>query len=61
MDGIQFNEDELIFVEIKTGKSQLSKNQRVIRDLIKEGKVKWAVFRIGVDECSVKYEERKDG
>ena len=61
VDGIQFNEDELIFVEIKTGKSQLSKSQRVIRNLIKEGKVKWAVFRIGVDECSVKYEERKDG
>ena len=61
IDGIQFNENEVIFVEIKTGKSQLSKNQRVIRDLIKEGKIRWAVFRIGVDECSVKYEERKDG
>lgn len=61
VDGIQFNEDELVFVEIKTGKSQLSKNQRVIRDLIKEGKIRWAVFRIGEDKCSVKYEEREDG
>jgi predicted Holliday junction resolvase-like endonuclease len=60
IDGIQFNEDGLIFVEIKTGKSQLSKNQRIIRDLIKDGKVCWAVFRIGEDECSVKYEENKD-
>jgi len=61
IDGIQFNEDEVVFVEIKTGKSQLSKNQRIIRNLIKEGKVKWAVFRIGEDKCSIKYEERKDG
>ena len=61
VDGIQFNEDELIFVEIKTGKSQLSKSQRIIRDLIKEGKVRWAVFRIGEDKCSLKFEERQDG
>jgi predicted Holliday junction resolvase-like endonuclease len=59
VDGIQFNTDEIIFVEIKTGKSQLSKNQRIIRDLIKAGKVKWAIFRIGVDECSIKMEERE--
>lgn len=58
IDGIQFNEDDVVFVEIKTGKSQLSKSQRVVRDLIKLGKVKWAEFRIGKDECSVKIIER---
>jgi predicted Holliday junction resolvase-like endonuclease len=58
VDGIQFNDDEVIFVEIKTGKSQLSKNQRVVRDLIKIGRVKWAEFRIGKDECSTKIIER---
>ena len=58
VDGIQFNEDDVVFVEIKTGKSQLSKSQRVVRDLIKIGKVKWAEFRIGKDKCSVKIIER---
>lgn len=61
VDGVQFNEDEVIFVEIKTGKSQLSKNQRVIRDLIKEGKIRWAVFRIGEDKCSIKFEGKDNG
>jgi predicted Holliday junction resolvase-like endonuclease len=46
IDGIQFNEDELIFVEIKTGKSVLSKKQRWIKQLVKEGKVGFATFRI---------------
>lgn len=58
VDGIQFNEDDVVFVEIKTGKSQLSKSQRVVRDLIKLGKIKWAEFRIGKDECTVKIIER---
>jgi predicted Holliday junction resolvase-like endonuclease len=46
IDGIQFNEDELVFVEIKTGKSVLSKKQRWIKQLIREGKVNFATFRI---------------
>ncbi len=46
IDGVQFTEDEIIFVEIKTGKSSLSKQQRHIRDLVKEGKVKFGTFRI---------------
>jgi len=54
IDGIQFDDDEITFVEIKTGKSQLNKTQRTLRDLIKEGKVSFAVFRIGEKECQVK-------
>lgn len=46
IDGVQFNEDELIFIEIKTGRSALSKKQRWIKQLIKEGKVDFATFRI---------------
>ena len=46
IDGIQFNEDELIFIEIKTGKSALSKKQKWIKQLIKDGKVGFATFRI---------------
>ena len=54
IDGIQFDEDEITFVEIKTGKSQLNKTQRKLRDLIKEKKVSFAVFRIGEKECQTK-------
>lgn len=54
IDGIQFDEDQITFVEIKTGHSQLNKRQRNIRDLIKEGKVSFAIFRIGEEECQVK-------
>ena len=54
IDGIQFDEDEITFVEIKTGKSQLNKTQRRLRDLIKEKKVSFAVFRIGEKECQTK-------
>lgn len=54
IDGIQFDDDEITFVEIKTGKSQLNKRQRTLRDLIKEKKVSFAVFRIGEKECQVK-------
>ena len=45
IDGISFNEDEIVFVEIKTGASRLSKNQNKIKTLVKEGKVKFITFR----------------
>lgn len=54
IDGIQFDDDEITFIEIKTGKSQLNKTQRTLRDLIKEKKVSFAVFRIGEKECQIK-------
>jgi len=47
IDGIQFTEDEIIFVEIKTGKSRLSKGQILCKDLIEKGKVRFVSFRIG--------------
>ncbi|MGD9157240.1 MAG: Holliday junction resolvase-like protein [Desulfobacteraceae bacterium] len=46
VDGIQFNEDEIIFVEIKTGKARLSKSQRKCRDIVKAGNVRFATFKI---------------
>jgi predicted Holliday junction resolvase-like endonuclease len=54
IDGIQFNEDGIVFVEIKTGKSRLAKNQKNIKDLIEQGKVKFGVFRIGEDKVEYK-------
>jgi predicted Holliday junction resolvase-like endonuclease len=45
IDGIAFDEDAIKFIEIKTGKGQLSAKQRQVRDLIKEGKVKWVELK----------------
>lgn len=49
VDGIQFNEDEIIFVEVKTGGARLSKSQKGARNLIKEGKVSFVTFKITED------------
>lgn len=51
IDFVHFDDDKITFVEVKSGKSQLSKKQRMIRDLIKEGKVDFILYRIeGEDE-----------
>lgn len=49
VDGIQFNDDEIMFVEIKTGKSRLSKSQKKFRNLVENGKVSFVVFKITAD------------
>lgn len=46
VDGVQFNNDEIIFVEIKTGKARLSRSQKNLRDLVKTGKVSFVTFKI---------------
>ena len=46
IDGVQFENDKVIFVEFKTGDSQLSKNQRRIRDIVQANKVEFKVIRI---------------
>jgi len=46
IDFIHFDDDVITFVEVKSGKSQLSKRQRKFRDLIKEGKVDFILYRI---------------
>jgi predicted Holliday junction resolvase-like endonuclease len=57
VDGIQFTDDEVIFVEIKTGKSRLTKTQKTIKELVKKGKVRFATFRISADGCTLKKED----
>ena len=37
---------ELVLVEVKTGKSTLSTNERKWRDVINEGKVRWELLRL---------------
>ena len=46
IDGVQFNKDGIIFVEIKTGGARLSKSQKNFRDLVKAGKVSFVTFKI---------------
>ncbi len=46
IDYVSFGEEQVTFIEIKSGESQLSSKQRKIRDQIKEGKVFWKEVRI---------------
>ena len=38
--------NEVIFVEVKSGSSQLSPIERKLRDAIKAGKVRWVEYRV---------------
>lgn len=57
VDGVSFNDDEIVFVEIKTGKARLTNSQKKAKQLIKEGKVKFVTFRVGEEGCDLKIEE----
>lgn len=46
IDGILFNDDKIIFMEFKTGKSKLNENQVKIKNLVKNKKVGWKEIRI---------------
>jgi len=41
IDFISFGEEEITFIEVKTGSSQLSQKQKKIKDLVQTAKVKW--------------------
>lgn len=45
IDGVQFEEDRIVFVEFKANTSNLSKLQRNLRDLIDSGEVYFETFR----------------
>lgn len=46
IDGVQFEEDQVILMEFKTADSKLSATQRRIRDLVEKGKVSFEEFRL---------------
>jgi predicted Holliday junction resolvase-like endonuclease len=46
IDYISFGDDKITFIEVKSGKSQLSAKQRHIRDLVNDKKVSWKEVRI---------------
>lgn len=47
VDGIQFAPDAVVFVEVKTGSSRLSDEQKRIKALVEAGRVAWREVRIG--------------
>ena len=58
IDGVQFEEDRIVFVEFKTNRSRLSPDQRRIRRLVEVGEVYWEEFRF---EDTAEDEETIDG
>lgn len=46
IDYIAFENDGIYFVEVKSGRSHLSHNQKKVRQLVQQGKVYWSVFRL---------------
>lgn len=46
IDGMQFEDDAIYFVEIKAASSTLSKRQRNIKALVEEKKVRWFTFEV---------------
>mgnify|MGYP003135292435 CR=1 FL=1 len=46
IDYVSFGDDEITFIEVKSGNAQLSTKQRHIRDLVKQKLVSWKEVRI---------------
>ncbi|UCF11877.1 MAG: endonuclease [Thermoplasmatales archaeon] len=45
IDGVQFEDDQILFVEFKKDKSKQNAKQNKIKKLVGEGKVKWFEFK----------------
>lgn len=56
IDGISFNDNEVVFVEIKSGGARLSKSQKHVRDLVNAGKIKFVSFRVDHEGSALKIE-----
>ncbi len=50
IDGVQFEEDRIVFVEFKANRSQLSPEQRRIKELVEEGYVYWETYRFADED-----------
>ena len=46
IDGILFDENKIIFLEFKTGKSKLNQTQRKIKSLVENKRVEWKEIRV---------------
>lgn len=50
VDGVQFEEDKIVFVEFKANGSKLTPRESRIRELIAQGRVEWLEFRLQTRE-----------
>ncbi len=50
IDGVQFEEDKIVFIEFKANRSRLSDGQKRIKRLIEAGEVYWDEFHFTDDE-----------
>ncbi len=50
IDGVQFEEDRIVFIEFKANKSRLSESQKRIKKLVQEGYVYWDEFHFTDEE-----------
>ena len=46
IDYVVFEDDKIVFVEVKSGDSKLSSSQRNIRDIIKKGNIEFEILQI---------------
>lgn len=49
-----YEKEQITFIEVKTGDSQLNDNQRKVRDIIEKGNVKFVVVRLNENGIKVK-------
>lgn len=56
VDGIQVNDDAVIFIEFKTGGAKLSRGQKHIKELVSQGRVRFETFRVSESGASLKLE-----
>ena len=49
-------EIEIKFIEVKSGKSRLNKNQRRIRDAVEANRIEWVEVRVEVQEMEAREE-----
>lgn len=60
IDGISFNDDEVVFVEIKSGGARLSKSQKHVKELVRAGKIKFVSFRVDDTGSTLKLESEPE-
>lgn len=46
VDGVQFTDDAVLIVEVKSANSRLSPDQQAIKALVQSGRVRWEEVRI---------------
>ena len=54
IDLIYFGEDEIVFIDVKTGNAKLSTKQRRIRDTIQAGRVRFETHTLNEDGYKIK-------